>query len=219
MALRLAAADALSLASACRPQATAAAAAASCQQLQQPWAAARQWRWFSGDSASSNDSSSAVFQLSETTTLLRNLHNGAEASWSAACERCASQPPLCPRLLCPLPSSAPHGGQLAAWAGPFPRPARSVLTPSPPPPPTLLQIFLVGTAHVSKASAEEVRQLIRAVQPQAVMLELCAGRAARLRSGAAGDQEFLQQMLGGLAAPGNSFSQKLVQLSLPLMYR
>jgi hypothetical protein len=36
---------------------------------------------------------------------------------------------------------------------------------------------------VSKASADEVRQLIRLVQPDVVLLELDEGRAARLQSG------------------------------------
>ncbi|KAL4436127.1 hypothetical protein ABPG77_005575 [Micractinium sp. CCAP 211/92] len=80
------------------------------------------------------------------------------------------------------------------------------------------QIFLVGTAHVSRQSAEEVRDMIRLVKPGAVMVELCAGRAARLRSGTT-DQDFLKQMLGSMFAPGGSLSQKLVQVSLPMMYR
>ena len=44
------------------------------------------------------------------------------------------------------------------------------------------QIFLVGTAHVSRQSAEEVRELIRVVRPSTVMVELCTERAERLRS-------------------------------------
>ncbi|KAL4422409.1 hypothetical protein ABPG75_008606 [Micractinium tetrahymenae] len=107
------------------------------------------------NSSSSSSSSSAV--LSNTTSFLRNLHNGAE-------------------------------------------------------------IFIVGTAHVSKRSAEEVRDMIRLVKPQSVMVELCSGRAARLRSGNT-DQDFLKQMLGSMFAPGGTLSQKLVQVSLPMMYR
>ena len=45
-----------------------------------------------------------------------------------------------------------------------------------------LQIYLVGTAHVSKDSAEEVRELINIVKPSTVMVELCRKRADRLRS-------------------------------------
>lgn len=36
---------------------------------------------------------------------------------------------------------------------------------------------------MSKASADEVRQLIRLVQPDVVLVELDEGRAARLQSG------------------------------------
>lgn len=57
------------------------------------------------------------------------------------------------------------------------------------------QIFLVGTAHVSKASAEEVRDMIRLVRPQAVMVELCPPRAAHLRTGPAGEQDLLKVRL------------------------
>lgn len=60
--------------------------------------------------------------------------------------------------------------------------------------------------------------MIRLVKPQSVMVELCAGRAARLRSGNT-DQDFLKQMLGSMFAPGATLSQKLVQVSLPMMYR
>jgi pheromone shutdown protein TraB len=56
-----------------------------------------------------------------------------------------------------------------------------------------LQIFLVGTAHVSKASSEEVRDMIRLVKPQSVMVELCQQRAARLRAGGGNDDgDFLR---------------------------
>ena len=44
------------------------------------------------------------------------------------------------------------------------------------------QIYLVGTAHVSKNSAEEVRELINIVKPSTVMVELCRKRADKLRS-------------------------------------
>ncbi len=46
-----------------------------------------------------------------------------------------------------------------------------------------MQIHLVGTAHVSKASSEEVRDIIQAVQPQTVFVELDAQRAQQLQRG------------------------------------
>ncbi len=45
-----------------------------------------------------------------------------------------------------------------------------------------VQIFLVGTAHVSRDSADEVRELIQVVRPSTIMVELCQKRADKLRS-------------------------------------
>ncbi|EDV24943.1 uncharacterized protein TRIADDRAFT_56379 [Trichoplax adhaerens] len=39
-------------------------------------------------------------------------------------------------------------------------------------------IYLIGTAHFSKESCREVEELIRAVQPDVVMIELCRSRAS-----------------------------------------
>ncbi|PSC74329.1 conjugal transfer [Micractinium conductrix] len=121
----------------------------------------QQCRSFGGSgsgAAGSGASSSSNAVITQTTTFLRNLHNGAE-------------------------------------------------------------IFLVGTAHVSKQSAEEVREMIRLVRPSTVMLELCSGRLARLRSGGTSDAELLKSMMGTFAAPGGTMSQKVVQAGLPLVYR
>lgn len=41
-----------------------------------------------------------------------------------------------------------------------------------------LHLYLVGTAHVSAQSAEDVRAVVRAVQPDAVVVELCRSRQA-----------------------------------------
>ena len=61
------------------------------------------------------------------------------------------------------------------------------------------EIYLIGTAHVSQRSADEVRELITLVRPTHVAVELCPQRATRLR---AGDSEAdfalsVQQSLGG----------------------
>lgn len=45
------------------------------------------------------------------------------------------------------------------------------------------EIFLVGTAHVSRASSEEVRDMIHAVKPQTVFVELDAKRAQSILMG------------------------------------
>jgi hypothetical protein len=96
-----------------------------------------------------------------------------------------------------------------------------------------LQIFLVGTAHVSQRSAEEVRHLISLVKPGTVMVELCPARAARLRSermggmgaggensggsqgrGAQSDVDFIKEALASLFDPGTTPGQQLFKLSL-----
>ena len=44
------------------------------------------------------------------------------------------------------------------------------------------EVYLIGTAHISNASKQEVVDLIRLVQPEVVFVELDAGRAAQLRN-------------------------------------
>lgn len=39
-------------------------------------------------------------------------------------------------------------------------------------------VYLIGTAHVSRQSAEEVQRVIQAVRPQNVVVELCSSRTA-----------------------------------------
>ncbi|GMH42131.1 hypothetical protein BSKO_10050 [Bryopsis sp. KO-2023] len=45
------------------------------------------------------------------------------------------------------------------------------------------EVFLVGTAHISKKSADEVHDAINFIKPDTVMVELCPERAAKLRQG------------------------------------
>ena len=66
------------------------------------------------------------------------------------------------------------------------------------------EVYLIGTAHVSQQSADEVRELIRLVRPDHVAVELCPQRAAKLRAGER-EQDFsnaLVQAFGGTAASG-----------------
>ncbi|KAL4549534.1 hypothetical protein Ndes2526B_g04543 [Nannochloris sp. 'desiccata'] len=81
------------------------------------------------------------------------------------------------------------------------------------------EIFLVGTAHVSEQSAQEVRDMITLIKPDVVMIELCPSRAERLRKGQSSDADFLKDALGQLFRPGAHFGQQLVKLSLQGMYR
>ena len=45
-----------------------------------------------------------------------------------------------------------------------------------------VSVHLVGTAHVSARSVDEVREVIRAVKPEVVCVELCQGRYDALTS-------------------------------------
>jgi len=82
------------------------------------------------------------------------------------------------------------------------------------------EVFLVGTAHVSKRSAQEVRDMINVVKPDVVMVELCSGRAARLRrTGQTSDGDFLKDALVSLFAPGANMSQQMFKFGLQGLYR
>jgi pheromone shutdown protein TraB len=81
------------------------------------------------------------------------------------------------------------------------------------------EIFLVGTAHVSKQSAQEVRDMITLIKPDVVFVELCPERAAKLRKGQSSDADFIKDALKQLFRPGSHFGQQLVKLSLTGMYR
>ncbi|CAM6010200.1 unnamed protein product [Sphagnum balticum] len=80
------------------------------------------------------------------------------------------------------------------------------------------QLYLVGTAHVSEKSAEEVREVIQQVKPDTVAVELCAERAKKMLSGeSAKAKSFFQQLLDMLHMPGG-LDQKLISFWLKSMY-
>ena len=109
----------------------------------------------------------------------------------------------------------------------FLRGARSVASTSSPVPETMSylrdlrtgnEVFLVGTAHISRKSAEEVRSVIKSVKPDTVFLELCAARAAAMRSSTSrgsdeGIPEPVRQLLASFGcvrpppAPGGAHSR------------
>lgn len=52
-----------------------------------------------------------------------------------------------------------------------------------------LQLYLVGTAHVSAQSAADVRAVVQAVRPDAVVVELCRSRQAVMYQSGQGDKQ------------------------------
>ena len=82
---------------------------------------------------------------------------------------------------------------------------------------------MVGTAHISRKSADEVRSVIRSVKPDVVFVELCRARADAMRSGARDDRvgalpEPLRQLLRSLGAPGD-LGEKLLGAGLKAVYQ
>ena len=85
------------------------------------------------------------------------------------------------------------------------------------------EVFLVGTAHISRKSSEEVRDVIRSVKPDIVFVELCKARAEAMKDKAKDDAhddplpEPLRQLLKQLGAPGD-FGEKLLGAGLKAVY-
>ena len=74
------------------------------------------------------------------------------------------------------------------------------------------EIRLVGTAHVSQASVDEVRNTIEEYQPDVVAIELDKGRFAAIRN--QGEKPTVNEIL-----KGGNFSELLVQWSLAYIQR
>jgi len=70
-------------------------------------------------------------------------------------------------------------------------------------PVTGVDLYLVGTAHVSAKSAEEVRDVIRTVRPKTVMVELCEKRRKQLET--KGETDVLGNRLAMVSGGWGSF--------------
>jgi len=82
-----------------------------------------------------------------------------------------------------------------------------------------IQVFLIGTAHVSRKSAADVRALMQQVKPTHVFLELDAERAAKLRADASNDP-LASNLINSLLNSKNSasFGASVVEMFLRLLY-
>lgn len=81
------------------------------------------------------------------------------------------------------------------------------------------EVYLVGTAHISKRSAEEVQRIMRTVKPSTVLVELCAARAKQLMAppGGKSSHSMLSEVLRTLGAPGDA-ATKLLSLGMKGFY-
>lgn len=70
------------------------------------------------------------------------------------------------------------------------------------------EIFIVGTSHVSKESAEDVELVVGAVKPDAVIVELCKGRSAVMYQ-EQGDAEQQRRASQPLSMTGTTFTNAL----------
>lgn len=77
------------------------------------------------------------------------------------------------------------------------------------------EIFLIGTAHVSKHSVEEVRQVVRRIKPDVVFLELCTDRAAKVQKGETAD---FGAAFNAVLAKGNMGGGDFVKLYMAGIY-
>ncbi|CAM9288619.1 unnamed protein product, partial [Sphacelaria rigidula] len=69
-----------------------------------------------------------------------------------------------------------------------------------------LELYILGTSHVSDASAADVRRVLSAVQPQSVVVELCRSRAGLMMPPSAdGDRS------NPLQLSGNGFTSALAR--------
>ena len=71
------------------------------------------------------------------------------------------------------------------------------------------EIFVVGTSHISRKSAEDVDRVIRAVRPDNVVVELCRSRAGIMYAdGRSGDSRsmVLTMLIGGDVEKSNVLS-------------
>jgi len=88
------------------------------------------------------------------------------------------------------------------------------------------EVYLVGTAHVSKESADDVERTLRIVKPDCVMVELCADRAKRVRAEAAGEpvaeEELARRLIQDLfkrgSGPPGFWMEWILKVGLRTLY-
>ncbi len=95
--------------------------------------------------------------------------------------------PTSPRVLLPTPqassSATPAPSAVTCREQLPPELANAVAVlqaPNPAAPGGMTRVFVLGVSHVSERSCDQTRQLVRAVRPEVVLVELCKERVGLL---------------------------------------
>jgi pheromone shutdown protein TraB len=80
------------------------------------------------------------------------------------------------------------------------------------------EVYLIGTAHVSQQSADDVKELIDLVKPSCVMIELCPARADRIRKEGSEAADFFTIASKAMAGNKGDFFEGLLRTALASFY-
>eukprot|EP00850_Spirogloea_muscicola_P022484 SM000298S10938 [mRNA] locus=s298:35006:37495:+ [translate_table: standard] len=85
---------------------------------------------------------------------------------------------------------------------------------------TAAEVYLVGTAHISAKSAQQVREVIRKVKPRTVMIELCDERLKKLMThGDKGTSTGMDALGGWLQSLSGMMRGNLIEVALTSFYK
>eukprot|EP00850_Spirogloea_muscicola_P009137 SM000050S17062 [mRNA] locus=s50:765637:768014:- [translate_table: standard] len=85
---------------------------------------------------------------------------------------------------------------------------------------TAAEVYLVGTAHISARSAQQVREVIRKVKPRTVMIELCDERLKKLMThGNEGTSTGMDALGGWLQSLSGMMRGNLIEVALSSFYK
>ena len=79
-------------------------------------------------------------------------------------------------------------------------------------------MYLIGTAHVSQQSADDVKELIELVKPTCVMVELCPARADRVRNEGTESADFFSIATKAMANNKGDFFEGVLRAAMASFY-
>jgi len=80
------------------------------------------------------------------------------------------------------------------------------------------EVYLIGTAHVSQQSADDVKELIELVKPNCVMIELCQQRADKIRTEGMESVDFFTTISKALAGNNGDFLEGILRAGMASFY-